>query len=46
MEPNKIRTKDGYVFERQADGTYTDGDMEWDSLAQIIEAMGEVEVLA
>ncbi len=31
IEPDAVKTEDGYVFLRQPDGSYSDGDMFWES---------------
>ena len=37
VEPEAIKTEDGYVFNRQPNGRYTDGDMEWPSFKEFRE---------
>lgn len=32
-------TEDGYAFERQSDGSWTDGDLTFDSIAEIAQAV-------
>jgi hypothetical protein len=34
-EPDEIRTEDGYTLVRQSDGSYTDGDLTFESLKDI-----------
>jgi len=29
IEPDAVKTEDGYTFNRQTDGSYSDGDMSW-----------------
>jgi hypothetical protein len=36
-EPSEFRTDDGYTFHREPDGKYTDGDMTFDSLKELME---------
>lgn len=36
-EPFAVQTEDGFVFIRQPNGSYTDGDMTFDSLDQLVE---------
>lgn len=41
-----IRTSDGYIFRKEGE-TWTDGDMTYDTLRDLIEAVeGEVEVIS
>jgi len=42
--PTKIRTEDGYIFVRQPDGSWSDGDMDYGSLAEIMQAAEIAEV--
>lgn len=37
-ETRVARTEDGYRFVEQADGTWTDGDMTFDNLEQLLDA--------
>lgn len=37
----KVRTSDGYEFAEQEDGTWTDGDMTFESLEQILDSDSE-----
>jgi hypothetical protein len=37
QRPRVIRTEDGYTFERQEDGSWSDGDMTFDSLADVVD---------
>ena len=30
--PDEVKTEDGYVFKRQSDGTYTDGDLTFEDI--------------
>jgi hypothetical protein len=35
--PTKVKTEDGYTFTQQEDGTYSDGDMTFDDLDQLMQ---------
>ena len=39
FEPAVVRTEDGYTFHRQPDGSYTDGDMTFDSYIRLEEGL-------
>jgi hypothetical protein len=39
LEPLKVKTEDGYTFYRQNDGTYTDGDMTFNSYMELLDSM-------
>lgn len=42
--PAKVRTEDGCVFERQPNGSYTDGDLVYRSLSHLRECVDWVPV--
>lgn len=42
IEPDAVRSEDGYTFTRQDDGRYTDGDMTWSNFTEFRETC-EVE---
>lgn len=42
IEPDAVRTEDGFLFTRQEDGSYSDGDMEWPNFEEF-KATCEVE---
>ncbi|MDO3380397.1 hypothetical protein [Geoalkalibacter halelectricus] len=44
MTPAKLKTEDGYTFVRQSDGTWTDGDMTFDSIAEIAASVAIAQI--
>jgi hypothetical protein len=42
IEPDAVKTEDGFTFQRQPDGSYSDGDMSWPTFEEFKETC-EVE---